>query len=159
MDFAISLGLGGWLVLIVGAVVFGVVAQNVGEARMGYEWLVDAIAAGIGALVASEFVIAWRAFEPVFDGLALVPALLGGSAPWHRRRGCDASPDGRDLFGPASGRVTFALASREPTGDSECRTGSRRPGGLSRASRIAMAIEVRTDEEILRALGTYRRST
>jgi uncharacterized membrane protein YeaQ/YmgE (transglycosylase-associated protein family) len=78
MEFAIGLGLGGWVVLIVGALVFGVVAQFVGETRTGYEWLVDAIAAGIGALVASEFIISWRTFEPTWDGLALVPALLGG---------------------------------------------------------------------------------
>lgn len=78
MEFAISLGLGGWIVLIVGALVFGVVAQFVGETRTGYEWLVDAIAAGIGALVASEFIVAWQAYGPVFDGLAIVPALIGG---------------------------------------------------------------------------------
>ena len=78
MDFAITLGLGGWTVLIVGAFVFGVIAQYVGEARTGYEWLGDAIAAGIGAFVASELIVAWRTFEPVYDGLALVPALIGG---------------------------------------------------------------------------------
>jgi uncharacterized membrane protein YeaQ/YmgE (transglycosylase-associated protein family) len=77
MEFAISLGLGGWIVLIVGALVFGAVAQFIGETRTGYEWLVDAIAAGIGALVASEFIVSWRSFEPTWDGLALVPALLG----------------------------------------------------------------------------------
>jgi uncharacterized membrane protein YeaQ/YmgE (transglycosylase-associated protein family) len=78
MEFAITLGLGGWIVLIAGALVFGVVAQFVGETRTGYEWLVDAIAAGIGALVASEFIIGWQAFAPVWDGLALAPALIGG---------------------------------------------------------------------------------
>jgi uncharacterized membrane protein YeaQ/YmgE (transglycosylase-associated protein family) len=78
MEFAISLGLGGWILLIVGALVFGVVAQFVGETRTGYEWLVDAIAAGIGALVASEFIVAWQTIGPVWDGLALVPALIGG---------------------------------------------------------------------------------
>ena len=78
MEFAIGLGLGGWVVLIVGALVFGAVAQFVGETRTGFEWLVDAIAVGIGALVASEFIVAWRTFEPTWDGLALVPALLGG---------------------------------------------------------------------------------
>jgi uncharacterized membrane protein YeaQ/YmgE (transglycosylase-associated protein family) len=78
MEFAIGLGLGGWIVLIVGALVFGGVAQVIGETRTGFEWLVDAIAAGIGALVASEFIVAWRTFEPTWDGLALVPALLGG---------------------------------------------------------------------------------
>jgi uncharacterized membrane protein YeaQ/YmgE (transglycosylase-associated protein family) len=78
MEFAIGLGLGGWVVLIAGALVFGAVAQIVGETRTGFEWLVDAIAAGIGALFASEFIVAWRTFEPTWDGLALVPALIGG---------------------------------------------------------------------------------
>lgn len=80
MELAISLGFGGWLVIIAGALVFGVIAQFIGEARTGYEWLVDAIAAFAGAFVASEFVISFRAYEPVFDGLALVPALIGGLA-------------------------------------------------------------------------------
>lgn len=78
MEFAIALGFGGWIVVIVGALVFGGVAQLVGQTRTGYEWLVDAIAAGIGALVASEFVVAWQTFQPMWDGLALVPALAGG---------------------------------------------------------------------------------
>ena len=78
MEFAIGLGLGGWLVLIVGSLLFGAAAQMIGEPRAGFEWLGDAIAAGIGALVASEFIVAWRTFEPTWDGLALVPALIGG---------------------------------------------------------------------------------
>jgi uncharacterized membrane protein YeaQ/YmgE (transglycosylase-associated protein family) len=78
MDLAISIGLGGWIVLIGGALVFGVVAQLIGETETGYEWLVDAVAAFVGALAASEIVTAWRGFEPVYDGLALVPALVGG---------------------------------------------------------------------------------
>ena len=78
MEFAIGLGFGGWMGLIVGALLFGAVAQIVGETRTGFEWLGDAIAAAIGALFASEFIVAWRTFEPTWDGLALVPALLGG---------------------------------------------------------------------------------
>jgi uncharacterized membrane protein YeaQ/YmgE (transglycosylase-associated protein family) len=78
VEFAISLGIGGWIALIGAALVFGVVAQLIGETRTGYEWLVDAIAFGIGALVASEFIVGARTFEPVWDGLALVPALAGG---------------------------------------------------------------------------------
>jgi uncharacterized membrane protein YeaQ/YmgE (transglycosylase-associated protein family) len=78
VELAITLGLGGWAVLIVGSLIFGGLAQMLGEPRAGYEWLVDAIAAGIGALVASEFIVAWQALGPVFDGLALGPALVGG---------------------------------------------------------------------------------
>jgi uncharacterized membrane protein YeaQ/YmgE (transglycosylase-associated protein family) len=78
MEFVITLGVGGWIVLIVGALVFGGIAQLVGQTRTGYEWLIDAIAAGIGALFASEFIVAWQTIEPVWDGLALAPALFGG---------------------------------------------------------------------------------
>jgi uncharacterized membrane protein YeaQ/YmgE (transglycosylase-associated protein family) len=78
MEFTIALGILGWMALLVGALVFGVLAQFIGEARTGYEWLIDAIAAGFGALVASEFIVAWQAFQPAWDGLALVPALIGG---------------------------------------------------------------------------------
>jgi uncharacterized membrane protein YeaQ/YmgE (transglycosylase-associated protein family) len=80
MELAIGLGFGGWLVIIAGALLFGVIAQFLGETRTGYEWLVDAIAVGAGAVIASEFVISARAYAPVFDGLALVPALIGGLA-------------------------------------------------------------------------------
>jgi uncharacterized membrane protein YeaQ/YmgE (transglycosylase-associated protein family) len=78
MELAITLGLGGWGLVLIAAAVFGLVAQFVGEARTGYEWLADGIAFGLGAIIASEFVIAWQAIEPVWDGLALAPALIGG---------------------------------------------------------------------------------
>jgi uncharacterized membrane protein YeaQ/YmgE (transglycosylase-associated protein family) len=80
MELAISLGIGGWLVVVAGALLFGVLAQFIGETRTGYEWLVDGIAAALGALIASEFIISARTWEPVWDGLALVPALIGGIA-------------------------------------------------------------------------------
>ena len=78
MEFAITLGIVGWLVLVVGALVFGAIAQYVGEAQARFEWVGDAIGFGIGALVASEFIVALQTVEPVFDGLALAPALVGG---------------------------------------------------------------------------------
>ena len=31
----------------------------------------------LGGLAASEFIVDWRAFAPVWDGLAILPALLG----------------------------------------------------------------------------------
>jgi uncharacterized membrane protein YeaQ/YmgE (transglycosylase-associated protein family) len=77
MELAINLGLGGWLVVLAGALLFGVIAQFIGETRTGYEWLVDGIAAALGAVIASEFIISARTWEPVWDGLAIVPALIG----------------------------------------------------------------------------------
>jgi len=78
MELALSLGLAGWIVVIAGALLFGVIVQFLGEVRTGYAWLVSGVAAAIGAIVASEFIVAWQTFEPVVDGLALVPALIGG---------------------------------------------------------------------------------
>ena len=37
MEFAITLGIVGWIVLVVGALAFGVIAQFVGETRTGFE--------------------------------------------------------------------------------------------------------------------------
>lgn len=78
MELAINLGLGGWILVAIGALIFGGAAQLVGEPRAGLEWLVDAIAFAIGAVVASEFITAFQESGPMFDGLAVVPALAGG---------------------------------------------------------------------------------
>ena len=78
MELAVNMGVGAWALVIIAAVAFGLVAQFIGEARTGFEWVVDAIAFGIGAVVASEFIVAWRATGPVWDEMALVPALAGG---------------------------------------------------------------------------------
>lgn len=78
MEIAFALGLGGWILLIAAALVFGVIAQLVGETRTSFEWLVDSVGFAIGAVVASEFLVSWRTVEPVWDGLALLPALIGG---------------------------------------------------------------------------------
>lgn len=78
MEFAITLGLAGWFLVIAGGVIFGLIAQYIGETRTGYEWLVDGVAAVLGAVIASEFIVSMRTFEPVYDGLAIVPAIVGG---------------------------------------------------------------------------------
>ena len=78
MEFTFDVGLWSWLILIVGAVVLGIIAQLIGEARFGYEWIVTGIGAFVGAFAASELIIGWRTYEPVFDNLALIPALIGG---------------------------------------------------------------------------------
>jgi hypothetical protein len=80
IELAFTLTPVGWFVAIVGAVLFGIVAQLVGQAHYSYEWVVDSLGAFIGAIVASEFIVAWQAFGPVYEGLALVPALIGGLA-------------------------------------------------------------------------------
>ena len=79
MEFTFDLGLAGLALLIVGALAFAFVAPMLGKS-VEFEGVVDAVTAFAGAFVASEFVMAWRAFEPVWDGVALIPALVGGLA-------------------------------------------------------------------------------
>ena len=78
LDFSFDMGLWGWLILAVGALVLGIIAQLIGDAHFGYEWIVTGVAAFVGAFAASEFIVDWRTFQPVFDNLALIPALIGG---------------------------------------------------------------------------------
>lgn len=78
MEFAISLGFAGWLVVVAAAIILGVLLYLIGRAGTFYEWIVTAVGAGVGAIVASEFIIGFQTYEPVWDGLALIPALVGG---------------------------------------------------------------------------------
>lgn len=78
MEITYSLGIWGGLVLVLGALVIGVALQFIGEVRTGFEWAIAGIGAFVGGLVASEWIVAWQAFGPVYDGIALVPAVAGG---------------------------------------------------------------------------------
>lgn len=78
MDFALDMSMWAVILIIVASVAYGVGLQLVGRASSGYEWLLTSVAAGIGAVVASEFIVGFRDWAPVFDGLALAPALIGG---------------------------------------------------------------------------------
>jgi hypothetical protein len=78
MEFSFSIGVWGLTALIVASLAYGVVVELIGETSFGYEWVLTAISAGIGAFIASEFVVGFRDWQPVFDGLAIVPALVTG---------------------------------------------------------------------------------
>lgn len=78
MQLAISMTVWGALLLAAGAIVIGLVGQSVGDVRFGYHWAIVAVVAFLGGLVTSEFIVDWRAFAPVWEGLAIVPAVIGG---------------------------------------------------------------------------------
>jgi uncharacterized membrane protein YeaQ/YmgE (transglycosylase-associated protein family) len=77
MELSFTIGMWAVIALVIGSVVLGVAIQLLGNPDFGYEWLITAIAAGIGAFVASEFIVGFRTWEPMFDGLATIPALIG----------------------------------------------------------------------------------
>jgi uncharacterized membrane protein YeaQ/YmgE (transglycosylase-associated protein family) len=71
-------GIWTFVLLIVVAVVVGVVAQVIGTPRFGYDWVMAAIGAAVGAFVAGQYLGVFTAWGPQFDGVYLLPAALGG---------------------------------------------------------------------------------
>lgn len=83
----------GWIVLVVGALVVGAVAQWVMQADMPFRWVATSIGAAIGAGLASEWLFAGT--TPEFEGMAIIPAIVGGlvvgvvvdlAAQWYANR-------------------------------------------------------------------------
>ncbi|HLE59593.1 MAG TPA: hypothetical protein VJA85_08100 [Candidatus Limnocylindria bacterium] len=78
--FGWNLGMTGWaaFVLIIGALVIGVIFQYVGDVTIGYEWAVAGLGALVGGWLGSESLGALSTWGPVWDGMYLLPALIGG---------------------------------------------------------------------------------
>lgn len=66
------------LILILGALVVGVALQLIGSVRIGYEFGVTAIAAVVGGYLGSEAFGTLSTTGPSFEGLYIVPAVIGG---------------------------------------------------------------------------------
>ncbi len=68
----------GYVILIAGAVVIGLVAQFGIRRLFGYEWVLTAIGAGVGGFIASEYDLASLGkWGTEVSGLAIFPAILG----------------------------------------------------------------------------------
>jgi len=78
MDFSFDIGIWAIIGLAIGSVVLGLVIQLIGEPDFGLEWLITAVGAFVGGFCASEFVVGWRTWDPVWDSMALIPAIIGG---------------------------------------------------------------------------------
>lgn len=66
------------VLLVIGALVIGAIAQYIGRVVIGYEWVFTAVAALVGGWLGSEAFGTLSAWGPVFDGLYILPALIGG---------------------------------------------------------------------------------
>jgi hypothetical protein len=64
--------------LVVGAIVIGVFAQVIGEVRLRVHWIVVGFAALIGGWLGSESLGSLSTWGPVFEGLYVLPAIIGG---------------------------------------------------------------------------------
>ena len=79
----LDMGFGAFAIVIVAALILGVLVQMYLNPKSGYEWLIVGVAASVGAWLASE--ITWTQwftgitdFGPQFDGLLVIPAVIGG---------------------------------------------------------------------------------
>ena len=57
--------------------VIGAIAQYIGRPGFGYDWLFTAAAALVGGWIGSEAFGTLSTWGPAFDGLYLLPALIG----------------------------------------------------------------------------------
>lgn len=66
------------VLLIAGALLIGVIAQFIGEVKVAFHWAVVALAALVGGWLGSEALGTLSTWGPEFEGLYIVPAILGG---------------------------------------------------------------------------------
>lgn len=78
--FGWNIGMSGLalILLIAGALVIGAIPLFIGESRTGYEWLATAAAVLVGGWLGSEAFGGLSTIGPVFEGLYVVTALVGG---------------------------------------------------------------------------------
>ena len=78
IDLTFQLGWVAGLILVLGALVIGIAFQFIGEPAWDFELVVGAVAAFVGGFVASEYLGTVSTQGPEYDGLYMVPALVGG---------------------------------------------------------------------------------
>jgi uncharacterized membrane protein YeaQ/YmgE (transglycosylase-associated protein family) len=66
------------LILVVGALIIGVIAEYIGRVQIRYEWIFAALGALLGGWLGSEALGTLSNWGPVFDGMYLLPAVIGG---------------------------------------------------------------------------------
>jgi len=73
----VGMNLGEAILLIFGAIVIAAVAQYIGRVSFGYEWVFTGTAALAGGWLGSEAFGTLSTSGPAFEGLYIVPALIG----------------------------------------------------------------------------------
>ena len=66
------------VILVFGSLILGVIAQFIGEVRYPFHFVVVALAALVGGYLGSEALGTLSTWGPEFEGLYVLPALIGG---------------------------------------------------------------------------------
>lgn len=78
MDLSFDITALGLVAIAAASVLYGLALAVVGDGGVGYEWLLTAIATFVGAFIGSEY-LGLTSYAPIWEGIALVPAVLGGA--------------------------------------------------------------------------------
>ena len=73
------MGFGAIILVICGAILAAAIDFGEGKTRVPFGWLITGAGAAVGAFVASEFLGPAGAWGPAFDGMFVVPALIGAA--------------------------------------------------------------------------------
>lgn len=73
------MGFGAIILLICGAILAAAIDLGEGKSHVPFGWLITGFGAAVGAYVASEFLGPAGAWGPAFDGMFVVPALIGAA--------------------------------------------------------------------------------
>lgn len=73
----VGMGAAALLLVVLGGLMIGIFFQSIGEVRVGWDWAATSVAAIFGAYIGSEGFNAASTWGPVFDGLYLLPAVIG----------------------------------------------------------------------------------
>ncbi|HSK93819.1 MAG TPA: hypothetical protein VLA76_07160 [Candidatus Angelobacter sp.] len=66
------------ILLVAGAVLLGAIPQFIGEPRLAVEWIFPMAGVLVGGWIGSEALGALSTWGPVFEGLYVLPAIVGG---------------------------------------------------------------------------------
>jgi hypothetical protein len=80
--FEWDLGMTAWAViaLIVGGVLISVALQYIGDVTNGYGWSIAALGAIVGGWIGSEALTAVSDWGPTWEGMVILPAIIGAIA-------------------------------------------------------------------------------
>lgn len=66
------------ILLVIGAVLLGVIPQFIGEPKLAVEWIFPMIGVLVGGWIGSEALGSLSTWGYAFEGLYVLPALIGG---------------------------------------------------------------------------------
>jgi uncharacterized membrane protein YeaQ/YmgE (transglycosylase-associated protein family) len=78
LDWNVGMSAFAAILLVAGAVLLGAIPQFIGEPRLPVEWIFPMIGVLVGGWIGSEALGALSTWGPEYQGLYVLPAIIGG---------------------------------------------------------------------------------